>query len=92
MLAPAVALEACAHGLVPGPLLSTAVASIALPAEAPLTQGLADGARVGIGLTPSLLAGERLAGTVDVVWDAPGATLQRTQSSVPAHSSPQAGS
>ena len=70
----AVALEACAHGLVPGPLLSTAVASIVLPADAHLARGLADGARVGLGLAPSLLVGQRLAGAVDVVWDAPGAT------------------
>jgi alkylation response protein AidB-like acyl-CoA dehydrogenase len=70
----AVALEACAHGLVPGPLLSTAVASIVLPADAPLARGLAEGARVGVGLVPSLLVGERLSGAVDVVWDAPGAT------------------
>ena len=68
----AVALEACAHGLVPGPLLATAIASVVLPEGA--AGAVVDGARVGLGLAPSLLVGERLAGTVDVVWDAPGAT------------------
>ncbi len=70
----AVALEACAHGLVPGPLLATAIASIALPQGAAAAGAVAGGARVGLGLSPSLLVGEHLAGTVDVVWDAPGAT------------------
>ena len=70
----AVALEACAHGLVPGPLLATAVASVVLPESAACSGAVAGGARVGLGLAPSLLVGERLAGTVDVVWDAPGAT------------------
>jgi 3-oxochol-4-en-24-oyl-CoA dehydrogenase len=70
----AVALEACAHGLVPGPLLSTAVASVVLPADVAPARDLAEGARVGLGLAPSLLVGERLAGRVDVVWDAPRAT------------------
>jgi alkylation response protein AidB-like acyl-CoA dehydrogenase len=70
----AVALEACAHGLVPGPLLSTTVASVVLRSDASAARGLADGDRVGLGLAPCLVVGERLAGTVDVVWDAPGAT------------------
>jgi 3-oxochol-4-en-24-oyl-CoA dehydrogenase len=70
----AVALEACANGLVPGPLLSTAIASIVLPEDCATSRALAGGARAGLGLAPSLLVGERLAGTVDVVWDAPGAT------------------
>ena len=70
----AVALEACAHGLVPGPLLSTAIASLVLPEGTEAAGAVADGARVGLGLSPSLLVGERLAGTVDVVWDVPGAT------------------
>jgi 3-oxochol-4-en-24-oyl-CoA dehydrogenase len=68
----AVALEACAHGMVPGPLLGTAVASLVLPES--IGRDVAGGARVGVGLTPSLLVGERLAGTVDVVWDAADAT------------------
>ena len=70
----AVAMEACAHGLVPGPLLSTTIASVLLAEGSGTAAALADGARVGLGLAPSLLVGERLAGTVDVVWDAPGAT------------------
>ena len=70
----AVALEACAHGLVPSPLLATAIASVVLPQSGATVGELSVGARVGLGLAPSLLVGERLAGTVDVVWDAPGAT------------------
>jgi 3-oxochol-4-en-24-oyl-CoA dehydrogenase len=68
----AVALEACAHELVPGPLLSAAIASVVLSGGS--ASGLGDGARVGLGLVPSLIVGECLAGSVEVVWDAPGAT------------------
>ena len=60
----AVALEACAHELVPGPLLATAVAAAALGDVAQVAVGVADGARVALALTPDL----------DVVWDLPGAT------------------
>jgi 3-oxochol-4-en-24-oyl-CoA dehydrogenase len=74
MLDLAVALEACSYGLVPGPLLSTTVASVVLPEGSRTVAALAEGARVGLGPVPSLLVGERLTGTVDVVWDAPGAT------------------
>jgi alkylation response protein AidB-like acyl-CoA dehydrogenase len=70
----AVALEACAHGLVPGPLLATAIASVVVREDGSTAGAVAEGARVAIGPAPSLLVGERLAGTVDVVWDAPGAT------------------
>jgi len=56
----AVALEACAHELVPGPLLGPAVAA-ALLGESSLADDLAGGAVVGLVL-------------VDVVWDAPSAT------------------
>src|SRR4051794_38001884 len=45
----AVALEACAHELVPGPLLSTAVAASLLGAT-PFASTLADGAAVAIEL------------------------------------------
>ena len=54
----AVALEACAHELVPGPLLGPAVAAALLGESA---AGLPDGALVGVALG-------------DVVWDAPSAT------------------
>ena len=60
----AVALEACAHALVPGPLLGPAVAAVLLgdsPAAAELAADLADGAVVGLALG-------------GVVWDAPSAT------------------
>ncbi len=56
----AVALEACAHELVPGPLLGPAVAA-ALLGESSLAGELAGGAVVGLVLG-------------DVVWDAPSAT------------------
>jgi len=59
----AVALEACAHDLVPGPLLTTVVAA-ALLGEADVASDIADGARVALALDPSLR----------VVADLPGAT------------------
>ncbi|NYG57596.1 alkylation response protein AidB-like acyl-CoA dehydrogenase [Nocardioides daedukensis] len=69
----AIALEACAHELVPGGLLGTSVAALVAP---PIAGAVSDGsARVGLGLTGSLRSeGGNLTGTVDVVWDAPGAT------------------
>ena len=70
----AVALEACAHALLPGPLLSTSIASL-VASDAPETAGtIAGGGSIGIGLAPSLAVGDRVSGTVDVVWDAPAAT------------------
>jgi alkylation response protein AidB-like acyl-CoA dehydrogenase len=60
----AVALEACAHELVPGPLLSTAVAAALLGGTSGVADALAQGARLGLALDPRL----------EVVWDAPGAT------------------
>jgi len=59
----AVALEACAHELVPGPLLSTAVAA-SLLGETDFASELADGAAVAIAL--SHLAGD-LAGASHVL-------------------------
>lgn len=56
----AVALEACAYALVPGHLLSTAIASALLPPS--FAPALVSGARVAVGLG-------------DVVLDAPGADL-----------------
>jgi 3-oxochol-4-en-24-oyl-CoA dehydrogenase len=70
----AVALEACAHELVPGPLLGTSVTSVVGRETTAIIEAVAGGARVGLGLVPSLIVGERLAGTVAVVWDAPGST------------------
>ena len=70
----AVGIEACAHGLVPGPLLGTAVASVVVPADSAASGALAGGARVALGLVPSLMIGENLTGRVEVVWDLPGAT------------------
>ena len=73
----AVALEACATALVPGPLLGTAVAASLLGEIEGIASEIGAGAVVGLGLVPSLVApadGGRLTGTVGVVWDAPGAT------------------
>ena len=56
----AVALEACAHALVPGPLLGTTVAA-ALLGESEVARDLAAGAVVGLVLD-------------GLVWDAPSAT------------------
>ncbi len=70
----AVALEAVAGSLVPGHLLSTTVAA-ALLADSSVAGRIAQGARVALGPTGQLTATERLGGTVDVVWDAPGADL-----------------
>lgn len=71
----AIALEACAHEMVPGPLLGTSVAALLL-ADVPEAAGLAEGEMsIGLGLAPSLVAdGEVLGGRVDVVWDTPSVT------------------
>ena len=61
----AVALNACGHALVPGHLLSTAVASVLLAGHDEAARRIADGARVS--LAPAHLGG--------VVMDAPGADL-----------------
>ena len=60
----AVALEACAHELVPGPLLGTAVAAALLGETPDVASAIGAGARVALALDPAL----------DVVWDLPGAT------------------
>lgn len=64
MLDAAVALEACAHELVPGPLLGTAIAAAVLGETPDLASAIGGGARVALALDPAL----------DVVWDLPGAT------------------
>jgi alkylation response protein AidB-like acyl-CoA dehydrogenase len=56
----AVALEACAYALVPGHLLSTAIAAALLPTD--LATRIGSGARVAVGVG-------------DIVLDAPGADL-----------------
>ena len=70
----AVALEAAAHGLVPGALLTTTMAG--LLGDDDLRAGVAAGeTTVGIGLVPSLEVVEgRLTGVVDVVAEAPTST------------------
>lgn len=59
----AVALEACAHELVPGPLLGTVVAAAVL-GESEVAGAIGEGAVVGISLGPGQ----------DAVWDLPGAS------------------
>ncbi|WP_067436087.1 acyl-CoA dehydrogenase [Nocardioides jensenii] len=72
----AVALEACAHEMVPGPLLGTTVAAALLGETPGVAAALARGEMsVGLGLTPSLETdGSTVSGRVDVVWDAPSVT------------------
>lgn len=72
----AVALEACAHELLPGPLLGTAVAAALLGGIEPVAAGLGAGAVVALAPTIALTVGvgDRLTGTAEVVWDLPSAT------------------
>ncbi|KQZ70076.1 acyl-CoA dehydrogenase [Nocardioides sp. Root151] len=72
----AVALEACAHRMLPGPLLGTAVAAALLGETSDVAGALARGEMsVGLGLVPSLTVDDRtVSGHVDVVWDAPSVT------------------
>ncbi|HET6938577.1 MAG TPA: acyl-CoA dehydrogenase family protein, partial [Nocardioides sp.] len=70
----AVALEACAHELVPGPLLSTAVAALVAPSAV-----IGDGAAVALAF-PSGLVGD-LAGATHVVGA--GGLLQEITSAEP---------
>ena len=58
------ALEACAHELVPGPLLGVAVTSSLLGETEGVAEALGEGAVVGLALDPSLRT----------VWDVPSAT------------------
>ncbi|MBC7275093.1 acyl-CoA dehydrogenase [Nocardioides sp.] len=74
LLDAAVALEACAHELLPGPLLGSAVA--ASHAGAAGLDDIVDAVVAGgcgIALDPVLELGDRLAGTVPVVYDGGGA-------------------
>ena len=77
----AVALEACAHELVPGPLLSTAVAA-SLLGRTPFAATLGDGAAVAVALDPDA-AGD-LAGASHVLWpDGDGWLIAPVESSEP---------
>lgn len=74
LLDAAVALEACAHELLPGPLLGSAVAAYhagAAGLDDTVDAVVAGGC--GIALEPVLELGDRLAGTVPVVYDGGGA-------------------
>lgn len=66
----AVALEACAHAMLPGPLLGTASAATLLSrAGVPgALEAVASGAPCGVAPEPTLAVGERLHGTT-VVYD-----------------------
>jgi alkylation response protein AidB-like acyl-CoA dehydrogenase len=59
-----VALEACAHELVPGPLLGVAVAASLLGETEGVAEAIGEGAVVGLALDPAL----------QTVWDVPNAT------------------
>ncbi len=74
LLDAAVALEACAHELVPGPLLGTSVAAFhaGVAGLDDLVAAVTAGG-CGIALDPVLEVGERLRGTVPVVYDGGGA-------------------
>jgi alkylation response protein AidB-like acyl-CoA dehydrogenase len=74
LLDAAVALEACAHELLPGPLLGSAVAAYHAGAAGldDLVDAIVAGG-CGIALDPVLALGDRLAGTVPVVYDGGGA-------------------
>jgi alkylation response protein AidB-like acyl-CoA dehydrogenase len=76
LLDQAVALEAAAYALVPGPLLSTTLAGL-LITDPDLSADIAKGvASVGIGVSDLLELSEddRLSGRIDVVTDAPAVT------------------
>ncbi|SDJ80253.1 Acyl-CoA dehydrogenase [Nocardioides sp. YR527] len=74
LLDAAVALEACAHELLPGPLLGSTVAAFhAGAAGLDDVVGAVTAGGCGIALDPVLELGERLRGTVPVVYDGGGA-------------------
>lgn len=70
----AVAVEACAAAMVPGPLLPTAVASVALGEaghDGPVLSGIADGSvsvALGVGDSTVTVQGSRATGECPVVW------------------------
>ncbi|NGN94286.1 acyl-CoA dehydrogenase [Nocardioides sp. KC13] len=73
LLDAAVALEACAHELLPGPLLGSAVAAFhAGAAQLDDVVAAVTAGGCGMALDPVLEVGERLAGTVPVVYDGGG--------------------
>ena len=74
LLDAAVALEACAHELLPGPLLGSTVAAFHAGAAGPGdVVGAVTAGGCGIALDPVLELGDRLRGTVPVVYDGGGA-------------------
>ncbi len=64
----AVAIEACAHGLVPGPVLGTALAATILGSagDSLALKAIIDGAQAGVALEPVALSDGRLIGTAVV--------------------------
>jgi len=69
----AVATEACAGGMVPGPVLGTVLAATILgwAGDSPALKAIIEGAPAGVALEPVALSGGRLVGTAVV----PGAEL-----------------
>jgi alkylation response protein AidB-like acyl-CoA dehydrogenase len=68
----AVALEACAYALLPGPLLGTTTAASVL-GDTTAARAIAGGQACAVGLAPIAIVDGRLSGTVEVVLDAPDA-------------------
>jgi len=64
----AVAIEACAHGLVPGPILGTALAATVLGSagDSPALKAILEGAQAGVALEPLELSDGRVIGTAVV--------------------------
>ncbi len=64
----AVAAEACAHGMVPGPVLGTALAAtvLGIAGDSPALKAIVDGATAGVAITPLEVADGRLVGTAVV--------------------------
>jgi alkylation response protein AidB-like acyl-CoA dehydrogenase len=69
----AVATEACAYGMVPGPVLGTVLAATAMGSagDSPALKAIVEGAPAGVALEPVALSDGRLVGTAVV----PGAEL-----------------
>lgn len=69
----AVATEACAYGMVPGPVLGTVLAATILgwAGDSPALKAIVEGAQAGVALEPVALSDGRLVGTAVI----PGAEL-----------------
>lgn len=69
----AVAVEACAHAMVPGPVLPTLLAALALSSEKDVLEGIADGSlSIGVGMGGSTIrvAEGTVGGEASLLWGA----------------------